>query len=180
MNNEKKPLYGLVAEFEDDESLLEATKQTHDAGYKKFQAYSPYYVEGLGDFFETGINVLPWLVFGGLILGALGGYFLQYYTDVIVYPVNVGGRPFNSWQAFSIITFEAGILTAGLAVAAGMLFSSGLPLPYHPIFNAPGIELASHSRFFLCIEAEDPKFEEGRTRQFLQGLEPTKVSEVTW
>jgi hypothetical protein len=180
MTNETNGLYGLIAEFEDDESLLEATKKTRDAGYDKVQAYTPYYVEGLGKLLDVKTNFLPWLVFGGLIVGALGGFFLQWYTDVIQYPLNIAGRPFNTWQAFTIITFEAAILTAGLAATAGFFFTTNLPLPYHPVFNAPDIEAASSDGFFLCINQTDARFDEVQTRQFLEGLGPQKVSEVTW
>lgn len=177
-NENSAPVYGLIAEFEDAKSLLKAAKEARSAGYKRIQAFSPYYVEGLGKTLGYNMNWMPWFVLAGITLGALGGFFLQYWLEVPQYAINVGGRPFNSWQAFMIITFEAGILGGGLFAALGMVFVSQLPLPYHPVFNAENFETASRSGFFLCIEAADNRFDGQWTRQFLQDQGPVKVSEV--
>lgn len=171
-------LFGLVAEFEDADSLLEAAKQTRAAGYTRVSAYTPYYVEGLADTLEKRANPYPYVVPLALFLGALLGYLLQYGTSTITYELNVGGRPYVSWPAFMLITFEVGILVAGIATVVTLFIGNGLPLPHHPIFNAPNIEAASHSRFFLCIERADKKFNEQRTKEFLHSLEPVDVSGV--
>src|SRR5204863_9472553 len=114
---------------------------------------------------------------GGL-LGCVGGYLLQYYCNVIAYPFNVGGRPLYSWPAFIPVTFEVTILLSSLAGVFGLLGLCGLPMPYHPLFNVPRFALATRDRFFLCIEATDPKFDREATGQFLSGLRPREVTEV--
>ncbi|NDJ84936.1 MAG: DUF3341 domain-containing protein [Chloroflexi bacterium] len=171
-------LYGIVAEFEDADSLLVAARQTREAGYKSVRAFTPYHVEGLADLLEKRINMLPYLIPAALFFGAFMGYILQSYTSVFTYQLNVGGRPPDSWPAFMLITFEIAILTAAFVAFFLMFAQNGLPQPYHPIFNAPNIETASHSRFFLCIEVTDQQFDLENTTAFLQGLEPVAVSEV--
>lgn len=178
MANKQDYLFGLVAEFNDGESLIEAAKESRDAGYKDIKAYTPYRVEGLGDALGLEANILPWVVFIALIVGAAVGFSMQYYTDVISYPLNIGGRPLNSWPSFTIITFELAILFGALATAGGMLILNGLPLPYHPIFNTPDFELASGDRFYLCIEARDEQFDRQETLRFLSGLNPKSVNEA--
>lgn len=172
------PLYGLVAEFDDPEELLDKARRTYRAGYRQISAYSPFPVEGLAETIGQRRSRLPLLVLLGAIVGALGGFFLQYYAAVIDYPWNIGGRPFNSWPSFMIVTFELTILVAAGAAALGMLVANGLPRLYHPIFNAPRFQLASQDRFFLCIQTTDPRFDEVETRQFLEDLGPQVVSEV--
>jgi len=178
MANRDNCMHGLVAEFTNGEELVEAAKQTHAAGYTKVSAYSPYYVHGLSEAMEEEDNPAPYFVVVALLVGALIGFGLQYYTSTVSYEFNIGGRPLNSWPSFMLITFELGILFAALTAVGYMFLRIGLPLPYHPIFNAPNIEVASRSGFFLCIETGDRNFHLQDTRQFLQGLEPIAVSEV--
>lgn len=178
MPNKNDELYGLVAEFEDAESLLEAARQTRNAGYVKVRAHTPYYVEGLADILEKRANYLPYLIPLCLAFGAFLGYYLQFYTSVFSYEFNVGGRPLASWPAFMQVTFEVAILTAGVLSVLFLFAQNGLPLPYHPIFNTPNFQNASRSSFFLCIEVTDRQFSLGQTRAFLEELEPVNVSEV--
>ena len=172
------PLFGLMAEFDDAETLLVKAGQAYQAGYRKLSAYSPFPIEGLSEAIGQRRTRLPYLVLGGGILGALGGFFLQYYAAVIDYPWNIGGRPLNSWPSFTIVTFELTILAAAAVAVLGMLLRNGLPKPYHSVFNAPRFKLASQDRFFLCIKANDPQFDSLETRQFLQNLDPTDVVSV--
>jgi hypothetical protein len=172
------PPYGLVAEFESAQALVAAAAKARDAGYKKMDAYSPFPIEGLMDALGHKANVLPLLVLIGGVLGGLGGYFLQYYTSVYSYPLNVGGRPLHSWPMFIPVTFECIILGAALTAVFGMLGLNGLPEPYHPLFHVERFALASRDRFFLAIRAADAKFDLGETRKFLQGLGAREVTEV--
>ncbi len=175
---DKTSLYGLIAVFKDPESLLAATRRAHEAGYRKMDAYTPVPIEGLAEAMGVRGNVLPLLVLGGGILGGVSAFVLQYWTSVIDYPHNVGGRPYFSWISFIPVTFEGTVLIAAVVAVVAMLALNGLPQPYHPVFNAPRFSLASQDRFFLSIEAEDPRFDVEETRRFLEGLEPEEVTEV--
>ncbi|MEZ4618500.1 MAG: quinol:electron acceptor oxidoreductase subunit ActD [Caldilineaceae bacterium] len=175
---DRQQLYGLMAEFTQPDQLLAQAKSTYAAGYRKLSAYSPFAIEELPAALGLRPSRLPLLVLGGGITGALLGFFMQYYAAVIDYPWNIGGRPFNSWPAFTIVTFEMTILVAAAAAVFGMLLRNGLPQPYHPAFNAPNFDRASQDRFFLCVEANDPHFDETKTRQFLEGLGAERVVAV--
>jgi hypothetical protein len=174
----KLPLYGLMAEFDNTEDLLEAAHKSHDAGYRKLDAFTPFPVEGLADALGFHSTRVPLIVFCGGLIGCFGGFFLQYYPNVIGYPLNIGGRPYFSWPAFIPITFELTILCAALSAVFGMLALNGFPRPYHPVFNVPRFELATRNHFFLVIKAHDPMFDAEKTKQFLMELKAREVSEV--
>jgi len=171
-------IYGLMAEFEDPTSLVTATERAHHEGYRHMDAYSPYPIEELHHALGARHTKLPLIVLIGGLVGCLGGYALQYWSSVIAYPLNIGGKPLHSWPAFIPVTFECTILAAALSCVLGMLALNGLPMPYHPVFNLARFALASRNRFFLCIEAKDPKFDLEATRRFLESLEPREVSTV--
>ena len=158
--------------------LVHAARKTYEAGYRRINGYSPYPIEELSEaigFTHTG---LPVIVFIGGVIGGLAGFFMQYWIEVIDYPLNVGGKPYNSWPAFIPITFEMTVLFASFAAVLGMLVLNKLPQPYHPVFNAPNFALATRDRFFLAVEANDPNFDHGAVVQLLKSLGAIEVSDV--
>lgn len=170
--------WGLLAEFDSAEKLSAAVRLTRAAGYQAMDAYCPYPVDGLAE--ELGAENSPvasFTLLGGVV-GGVGGFFMQYYAMVIAYPLNVGGRPSNSWPAFVPVTFELTVLGAALAGLLAMLILNGLPMPYHPVFNVPGFAAASENRFFLGIESRDEVFDLEATRSLLESLGPLEVSEI--
>ena len=174
----RPPIYGLMAEFENTQDLINAARRARAEGYRKMDAYTPFPVEGLAEALELGNTRVPLIVLIGGLIGAAVGYFMQYYLMAVDYPVNIGGRPYHSWPAFIPVTFEMTVLVAGLFAVLGMLALNGLPMPYHPVFNVPRFALATRDRFFLCIEATDPLFDREQTRRFLERLLPRVVTEV--
>lgn len=152
-------LYGIAAIYDQPEALLNAARKIHQAGFRRVRAYTPFPVEGLAEALGFDHNRLPLLVLAGGLIGGAGGYFMQYYACVINYPLNVGGRPLNSWPSFMPITFELTVLLASLTAFVSVFALSGLPCLYHPIFNAPHFEEQTRGRFVLCMEAIDPLFQ---------------------
>ena len=171
--------YGVVAEFETAEQLIQAAERTRSAGYRRFEAYAPFPVEGLSEAMALKRNAVPLITLIGGLAGGLGGFFFQYWVSAMAYPLNIGGRPYNSWPAFIPVTFELTVLGAALSAVFGMLALNGLPRPHHPLFNVHRFSKhATSDRFFLCIEARDPKFNLADSARFLQGLHAAHVSEV--
>ena len=171
-------IYGIMGEFDNPTDLVAAARQTYAAGYRRINGYSPYPIEELDEAIGFKRTSLPLIVLIGGILGGLGGFFMQYWMEVIDYPLNVGGKPYNSWPAFIPITFECTVLVAAFAAVLGMLVLNKLPQPYHPVFNAPNFALATRDRFFLVIEANDPRFSHDEAKQFLNTVGARNVSDV--
>ena len=167
-----------MARFETPTEVVRAARATHEAGYRKVNAYSPFPIEELSA--AVGFHkdhVSKTVLLGGLT-GAAAGFALQYFTSVIDYPINVGGRPLLSLPSFVPIIFETGILLAAFGAALRMIIMNRLPQPYHPVFNVPSFKRASRDAFFICIKSNDPKFDQAGTRDFLIGLGGKEVTDV--
>lgn len=162
--------YGLLAEFDSPQTLLDAAVAVQRAGYTKTDAFSPMPIHGLAEALGFEEHLIPKIVLGGGILGLIGGWGLEYWTQVIAFPQNIGGRPYNAWVAFIPPAYETTILLAALSCFGSLLFLCGLPQPYHPVFNHPRFSTASADKFFLVIEATDPRFSLDGTKAFLDGL----------
>jgi Protein of unknown function (DUF3341) len=178
MSERRSQLFGVMGEFSTPEDLLAATKKAREAGYKHVEAYTPFPVEGLSEAVGFKWTAVPLLTLMGGVGGGLTGFGLQYWVAAITYPINIGGRPLNSWPAFIPVTFELTVLGASIFAVFGMLALNKLPQPYHPVFNVERFSHASTDKFFLCIEARDPKFDLAETSRFLQGLHAQHVNEV--
>ena len=174
----RERIYGTMAEFDSPVALIEAAKRTHEAGFVKIDAYSPFPIEGLAEEIGFHRDEVPLVVLIGGIIGGLTGYVMQYWMSAVDYPLNIGGKPPHSWPAFIVITFEMTILFAGISAVLGMLALNGLPMPYHPVFNVARFALASKDRFFLIVFSSDKKYDPATTRAFLERLSPRSISEV--
>lgn len=171
-------LHGLMAEFETTTALVEAASRARGEGYTNLDAYSPMPIPELDEALNLGRTKVPLLTLIGGVIGGAAGYSLQWWASTTAYPLNIGGRPLHSWPHFIPVTFELTVLGAALMAFGGMWALNGLPRPYHPVFNVPAFARASRDRFFLCIEATDPKFDRVATGRFLGGLNPVGVSDV--
>jgi hypothetical protein len=172
------PLYGVMAEFESPSDLVAAAHRVYSLGYRRINGYSPYPIEELSEAIGFTKTSLPLIVFIGGIVGGLSGFFMQYWMAAIDYPINVGGKPTNSWPAWIPITFEMTVLFAAFSAVLGMLILNKLPQPYHPVFNLPNFALATRDRFFLAIEANDPKFNHAEVIELLKSLNAVAVNDV--
>lgn len=171
--------YGMMAEFSGTDEIIAAAKSVRSAGYTLVEAYTHIPVHGLDDALEHKQTRLPWLVLVSGIIGAGGLFGFMTWVNLVDYPMNVGGRPNFSWPAFVPITFEGLVLFAALAAVFGLILICGLPLPYHPVFNAPGFERASQNGYFLCIEAKDPQYDAAKASSLFNKLGATAVHEFS-
>jgi hypothetical protein len=172
------PLYGVMAEFENPSDLVAAARKVYSVGYRRINGYSPYPIEELSEAIGFTHTSLPLIVFIGGLIGGIAGFLMQYWIEVIDYPINVGGKPYNSWPAFIPITFECTVLAAAFSAVLGMLVLNRLPQPYHPVFNVPNFAMATRDRFFLAVEANDPKFNHAEVVALLKSLDAIEVTDV--
>src|SRR6187401_999199 len=170
--------YGLLAEFDSPAQLVAAAKRTHEAGYRQIDTFSPYPIEEAWEAIGQHDRRLSAIVLGGGLMGLLTGLGLQEWVHNVAYPINIAGKPLNSWPQFVPVCFELTILFAALSGVIGMILLNGLPMPYHPVFNVARFERASRDKFFLLVESADPKFDREQTREFLKGLNPSEINEV--
>lgn len=170
--------YGLIAEYDTPEDVVRAAEAARKAGYTKLDAYTPHPVEGLDDALALPPTRLGFVVLAVGLLGVAAGFGLQWFASVEFYPLNIGGRPLNSWPNFIVITFEITVLLSAFTAGLVMLARNGLPRPYHPVFNTPGFERATRDGYYLCVESVDPRFDLDDTRSFLDGTAPVRVQEV--
>lgn len=174
----KARVYGLLAEFDSPSEILTATRRAYTEGYRRMDAYTPMPVHDLADALGMKRTAVPFITLLGGILGGGTAYALQWWINTIAYPINIAGRPLHSWPSFIVVTFEMTVLFAGLAAFLGSLAMNGLPMLHHPIFNSPEFAAASRDKFFLCIEATDPRFDRTDTERFLQTLNARAITEV--
>jgi hypothetical protein len=174
----ENPTYGVMAEFDSAESIVTAARRVMSEGFTNVEAYTPVPIEELNDLLHKRRTILPVISLIGGLTGMATGFALQYWASVIEYPFLVGGRPFASWPAFVVPSYELTILFSALATTAGMIALNGLPQPYHPVFNAPRFSLASSDKFFLVIESVDPRFDTAKTSRLFQDIGAKGVYEV--
>ncbi len=172
------PIYGLLAEFETPQALVTAATKVREAGYRRLDAFSPFPIEELAEAIGFRDRRLPLFVLIGGAVGMVAGLGLEYWVAAMAYPLNIGGRPYASWPSFIPVAFETTILFAAFAAVIGMLALNGLPMPYHPVFNAPRFTAASRDRFFLVVEAADPKFDRMQTKKLFEDLHAREVTEL--
>ena len=171
-------IYGLMAEFDDPSALVAAARRAYEAGYRKMDTFSPFPVEEAWEAIGHHDRRLSKIVLAGGLTGLLTGIGLQEWVHELAYPINIAGKPLNSWPQFVPVCFELTILFAALSAVLGMIILNGLPAPYHPAFNVPRFERASRDKFFLLVESDDPKFDRQATLEFLKGLNPSEINEV--
>jgi Protein of unknown function (DUF3341) len=171
-------MWGMLATFDDAPALAQAALRLHEAGYRRFDTYTPYQLDELADLPGTPRSRIAAVVFAAGALGAIGGYLMQWYLMVVSYPINVGGRPLHSWPAFVPITFELMVLAASTAGVVALFVRNGLPRLHHPLFGVPGFERASQDGFLLAVEAIDRMFSAHGTKQTLERLGAREVHEV--
>ena len=171
-------LYGIAAQFTSEEDLTQAARRLVGEGFREIDAFSPYPIEGLAGIIKREKSKAPlWMLIGGIV-GCTAGYGMELYAMGYFYPLNIGGRPLNSWPLFIPITFELTDLFSAFAGVLALLFLNRLPTVYHPLFSVPGFDRTSSDRFVLCIEASDPKFDLARIRELLESRHSIEVTEV--
>jgi hypothetical protein len=173
-----RKVYGTVGEFDRPRAVLEAASLVRSAGFTRLEAYTPYSIEGLAEKVGLKRTGVPLITLIGGIVGASGGYFMMWYSSVIGFPLNVGGRPPHSWPSFIPITFELAVLCAALSAFIGMLFLNGLPQLYHPIFNTPHFTERNDSHGYLCVLSKDIRYDPERIAGILRQAGAQNIWEI--
>ncbi|MEZ4451169.1 MAG: DUF3341 domain-containing protein [Nannocystaceae bacterium] len=174
----KKKVFGLLAEYDTAHAIFHACEKVRDAGYQKWDSYTPFPVHNLDKAMGLKPSLLGWIVFAAGMTGASCGMLLQWWTATIEYPVIIAAKPYFSYQAFVPVTFELGVLFASFGAVLGMLGLNKLPQWYHSCFKSERFARVTDDRFFICVEAADPKYDVERTRQLLQGTGAIHIEEV--
>jgi hypothetical protein len=170
--------FGLLAQFATADEMSHAIEKAVAAGYTHLDGYSPYPVGDAADALKFSKSEMGPVMFLGGITGACAGFLMQYWANTWGYSLNIGGRPYFSWPMFVPVTFEMMVLTTALTGLFGLIAICGLPRYNHPLFNSKAFERATKDRFFVCIEATDPKYDAAATRTLLNDLHPISVEEV--
>lgn len=178
MSSTTKKLYGILAEFKNPKALVDVSKKVVEAGYDKFDTYSPFPIHGIDKAMSLPKSKLGYIVIGHSILGFTGAIAMMYFMSVIDYPINISGKPFFNAPAWVPITFELTVLLSAFGAVFGMFFLNGLPRLNNPLFEVERFKKATDDGFFLCIEANDSKFQEDLVRQLLHDAGATYIEEV--
>ena len=170
MQKKQTQLFGVLAEFSSPARLYKACEKVRDAGYQAWDAYTPFPVHGLEKAMGLPSSKVPWIVLIGGLIGAGGGLFMQWWMSAVDYPLIISGKPLFSWPAFVPVAFEMGVLFAALGAVFGMLALNRLPQHYHPLFQSKNFERVTDDKFFIAIEAKDPRFDPKDTVEFLTSI----------
>lgn len=175
MSTQKQELFGVLAEFDSPGTLYHGCEKVRDAGYKRWDAYTPFPVHGLEKAMGIPNSKVPWIVLIGGLTGASCGFFMQWWMSAVDYPLVISGKPLLSWPAFVPVTFELGVLFAAFGAVFGMLALNRLPQPYHPLFQSENFDRVTDDKFFIAIESSDPQFDAESTAKFLESIGGTNI-----
>ncbi|HEX8520767.1 MAG TPA: DUF3341 domain-containing protein [Tepidisphaeraceae bacterium] len=175
---EESVLAGYMAEFADVDSILSAAEKVRDAGYRLWDTHSPFPIHGMDDAMNIRPTILPWLVLGGGLTGLTGGLVMQWWMNAKDYAYYVSGKPLFSLPAFIPVIFECTILLAAMTAVFGMLMLNKLPMLYNPVFKSERFRRVTNDRFFLVIDAEDPRFDERETEELMRSLNPISIERL--
>lgn len=171
-------LFGLLAEYEHPGALLKAAEKVRDAGYQKFDTYSPFPIHGMDEAMGLKNSKLGWIVLVHGALGLAGALAMITFMAFIDYPLNISGKPYLNWPAFVPVTFELTVLLSSFGAVFGMFFLNGLPRHNHPLFNSSNFLRATNDKFFLCIESEDTLFSEDKAAKLLKDAGAVHIEKI--
>ncbi|HUB25699.1 MAG TPA: DUF3341 domain-containing protein [Tepidisphaeraceae bacterium] len=171
-------LYGMLAEFQDVDSIMEAARKVRSDGYKVWDVHSPFPIHGIDAIIGIRPTILPWLILGGGLAGLATGLGLQWYCNTFDYPIMISGKPMFSLPANIPIIFECTVLFSCLTAVFGMFGLNRLPLLYNPMFKSARFRRVTNDRFFIWIAKSDPRFDVQRTGEFLKSLGATAVEVI--